>query len=109
MDFFAESGLIFVPEWLGGIEINYPGMQEKKNPDHASIPFHVMSTLLVACSDPFKDVDLKCLVNVLTLHNFLNTIFSNSCFVSKLHFRMSNENFSGFHTFIGKTYKLKCG
>lgn len=41
----------------------------------------------MAYNDPFKEIDLKRLVNVLTLHNFLNflnTIFKKSLFVSEL-------------------------
>lgn len=65
-----KHDLFLFQKQLGRIEISYP--RKKKNPDRTSIPFHVISTLLMAYNDPFKEIDFKCLVNVLTLHNFLN-------------------------------------
>lgn len=70
-DFLLNHDLFLFQKQLGGIEINYPREKGKKNPDHTAIPFYVISTLLMAYNDPFKEIDLKCLVNVLTLHNFL--------------------------------------
>jgi len=82
--FLLNHGLLLLQKRLGGIEVSYP---RKNNPDHTSIPFYVISILLMAYNEPFKEIDLKCLVNVLTAHNFLNffnTIFKKSLFVSKL-------------------------